>query len=122
VVGIHLVDEAELHLIADPEGPVNLCVLGPGVAIDQLPAHVGWRRHPVDLDHVVFPLDSLRGIVRMASAVVLVVLVVLGVMVMIMAVMLSVGALGGSSGLVKRRGLTASGRPQGHAALRARRR
>jgi hypothetical protein len=36
-------------------------ILGIGVAIDQLPAHIRRRRQLVDVDHVVFPLDAARG-------------------------------------------------------------
>ena len=50
------------------ERPVDLRVLGAGVAVDQLPAHVRRRRHPVDLDHVVFPLDPLRGVVTVLGS------------------------------------------------------
>ena len=38
--------------------PVDRVVLGAGGAVDELPAHVLRRRHPVDLDHVVLPLDA----------------------------------------------------------------
>ena len=87
MVGVHFVDEADLHLVADPERPVDLSVLGAGFAVDELPAHVRRRRHAVDLDHVVFPLDSLRRVVCVASAVVsvvLVMLVVLGVVLLVL--------------------------------------
>ena len=38
--------------------------------IDELPAHVGGSRDPVDLDHVVLPLDPLRGVMLMLATVV----------------------------------------------------
>ena len=74
MVGVHLVDEPDLHLVADPEPPVDRVVLGAraGRPVDELPAHVRRRRHPVDLDHVVFPLDAAGGVVLVAFAVVLV--------------------------------------------------
>ncbi len=74
VVGVHLVDQADLHPVADRELPLDGGVLGLGRAVDQLPAHVRRRRDPVDLHHVVFPLDApgRRVRVRLAVAVVLV--------------------------------------------------
>jgi hypothetical protein len=36
--------------------------------VDELPPHVGGRGHSVDLDHVVFPLDSLGGVVTVGLA------------------------------------------------------
>ena len=66
MVGVHLVDEADLHLVADPEPPVDRVVLGVGRAVDELPAHVRRRRDLVDLDHVVFPLDAAGGLVAVA--------------------------------------------------------
>ena len=68
VVGVHLVDQAELHLVADAERPVDLGVLRAGLAVDELPAHVGRGRHPVDLDHVVFPFDALRRVVGVSGS------------------------------------------------------
>ena len=67
MVRVHLVHEAQLHLVTDVEGPVDLRVFGARVAVDELPARVRGRRHPVDLDHVVFPLDALGGVVWRGS-------------------------------------------------------
>jgi hypothetical protein len=77
VVGIHFVDQADLHAIADAEPPVDLRVLRPRLAVDELPAHVRRRRHAVHLDHVVFPLDPLG---RFMAVRVLAVAVVVGVL------------------------------------------
>ena len=63
VVGVHLVDEPDLHAVADAEVPVDRVVLGVVGAVDELPAHVRRRRELVDLDHVVFPLDAARVLV-----------------------------------------------------------
>ena len=63
MIRIHLVDQSQLDLVADAEGPVDLRVLGARVAVDELPAHVRRGRHAVHLDHVVFPLDSRSGVV-----------------------------------------------------------
>ena len=41
----------------------------PRLAVDELPAHVRRRRHPVDLDHVVFPLDPLGRLMAVLVAV-----------------------------------------------------
>ena len=60
VVRVHLVDEPELDAVADRELPIDPVIGGTGVAVDELPAHVGRRRQPVDLDHVVLPLDPAR--------------------------------------------------------------
>lgn len=38
-------------------------VLESGGPVDQLPAHVGRGGQPVDLDHVVFPLDAVAAAV-----------------------------------------------------------
>ena len=57
VVPGHLVEQADRDSVADAEAPVDRRVLGAGLAVDQLPAHVRRGRHPVDVDHVVFPLD-----------------------------------------------------------------
>src|SRR6476659_10984345 len=40
MVGVHLVDEADLDLITTSEVPVDGGIFGAGVAIDELPAHV----------------------------------------------------------------------------------
>ena len=57
VIRVHLVDEADLHRVADAEAPVDLVVDGAARAVDELPARVRRRGDAVDLDHVVFPLD-----------------------------------------------------------------
>jgi hypothetical protein len=49
------------------KAPVDSRPLGAGRSVDQLRAHVGRRRHAVDLDHVVFPLDA-AGVVGVALA------------------------------------------------------
>src|SRR5262245_3334896 len=74
MVGLFLVDEPDLDLVADPESPVDGGVLGTGLPIDHQPAHVRRRRLAVDLDHVVFPFDAVRATVRMPSVFVLLVL------------------------------------------------
>ena len=82
MVGVHLVDEADLDLITDAEFPVDAGVFGSGVAIDELPTHVRGRGLPIHLDHVVFPLDSVRGVVRVGGlAVLMVVTAVVAVLV-----------------------------------------
>ena len=81
VVRVHLVDEADLHLITDAEAPVDRGVLRACRAVDELPAHVGGSGDPVDLDHVVFPLDPLRGVMLMRAFVVLVLVPALVVLV-----------------------------------------
>ena len=47
-------------MVTDPESPVDRGVLVAGRLVDQLPAHVRRGGQPVDLDHVVFPLDTTR--------------------------------------------------------------
>ena len=59
VVGVHLVDQPDLHLIADPESPVDPVVAFAGVPVEQDPPHVRRGGHPVHLDHVVLPLDAV---------------------------------------------------------------
>ena len=82
MIGVHLVHEADLDLITNSEFPVDGGVFGAGVAIDELPAHVRGRGLPVDLDHVVFPLDPLRGVVSVLGlAVLMVVTAVVAVLV-----------------------------------------
>src|SRR5438874_6307309 len=72
----------QLHLVADMEHPVDLCVLRSRLAVDELPPHVGRSGHPVDLDHVVFPLDPLGGVVPVLGLAVLIVVPVMAVLVM----------------------------------------
>ena len=59
----------------DPEAPVDRGVLRAAGAVDELPAHVGRGGHPVDLDHVVLPLDAPG---RLVGVPVLVVVLVVG--------------------------------------------
>ena len=95
MVGVHLVDETELHLVADSKRPVDLSVFCAGLAVDELPPRVCRRRDPVDLDHVVFPLDALRAMRMRLRSVVMVLLVVpvMGVGVLLC----SCGGLGGAA-------------------------
>ena len=62
MIRVHLVDEANLHAVADAEAPVDLVVDGAARTVDELPARIRRRRDAVDLDHVVLPLDA-AGIV-----------------------------------------------------------
>jgi hypothetical protein len=80
MVGIHLVDQPDLHPLADRELPVDRAAVGTHRPVHQRPMHRGVGRHPVDLDHVVFPLDpvptpmtamvAMRIVVVMGSVVV----------------------------------------------------
>src|SRR5262249_11156267 len=70
MIGVHFVDQPKLHLVPDMKRPVDLGVLGACLSVDELPAHVRRRRHPIDLDHVVLPLDALRGVVRVIAMVI----------------------------------------------------
>src|SRR5438034_5789283 len=65
------------------ERPVDLGILRSRLAVDELPPHVGGRRHPVDLHHVVFPLDPLGGVVPVLGLAVLMVVPVMAVLVLI---------------------------------------
>src|SRR3954469_10213278 len=58
VIGIHLVDEPQLHLVADDETPVDRMVGGSRLSVDKAPVHVCRRRNSVDIHHVVFPFDA----------------------------------------------------------------
>ena len=58
-----------IFTVADPKPPVDPCILRARLAVDELPAHVRRRRHPVDLDHVVFPLDPLGRLMAVLVAV-----------------------------------------------------
>ena len=89
VVPGHLVQQPELHLVADPEVPVDRGVLRAGRLVDQLPAHVRGGGEPVDLDHVVFPLDAARRDV-VVTFVGMVVMLVGTVLVHVMPVLFSV--------------------------------
>src|SRR4051812_15983857 len=79
------------------ERPIDLRVLGAGVAVDELPAHVCRRCLAVDLDHVVFPFDPLRRVVAVLDLAVLggasVSAVSFGVVARVFAVMLVVSVL-----------------------------
>ena len=66
----------DLDLIADSELPRDGGVLGARLPVDDLPAHVRGRGHPVHVDHVVLPLDAAGGGVGM---VVIVAVVLVGV-------------------------------------------
>src|SRR5690348_7181455 len=81
VVAGHLVQQSDLDLVADPEAPVDRGVLRAGRLVGQLPAHVRGGGDPVDLDHVVFPLDATGGGVVVPFMPVVVVLVVFSVLV-----------------------------------------
>ena len=85
MVAGHLVEEPELDPVADAEAPVDRLVLGARLAVDDLPAHVRRRRHPIDLDHVVFPLDPVSGGVAVAA-------VLMAVALMSVLVLLSAGS------------------------------
>src|SRR5215211_1473178 len=52
MVGLHLVDEPDLDLVADAEPPADRVVLGAG--------------RPVELDHVVFPFDAAGHVIPVA--------------------------------------------------------
>ena len=94
MVGLHLVDEPDLDLVADVELPVDGGVLSAGFPVDDQPAHIGRRRLPVQLDHVVFPFDAFRSAVRMASLFAMgVVLLVVSVVVFMLAVAIAVTVL-----------------------------
>src|SRR5438046_6663129 len=64
------------------ERPVDLGILRSRLSVDELPPHVGRSGHPVDLDHVVFPLDPLGGVVPVVGLAVLMVVPVMAVLVM----------------------------------------
>jgi len=61
VIGVHLVDQPDLHLVTDPEPPGDPVVPRSGVPVEKDPPHVRRGGHPVHLDHVVLPLDALAG-------------------------------------------------------------
>jgi hypothetical protein len=69
VVGVHLVDEPQLDLIADAEAPVDRVVGGTCFSVDEAPMHVRRRRDPVDVDHVVLPLDATSVAVLLVAVV-----------------------------------------------------
>ena len=67
VVPSHLVEQANLHPVADAESPVDRRGSRRRSSRSiELPADVGRRRHAVDLDHVVFPFDAVRRCVLVA--------------------------------------------------------
>jgi hypothetical protein len=81
VVGVHLVDQPQLDLVSDAELPVDRVVHRACLPIDEVPAHVRRRGDPVDVDHVVLPLDPAgRPVLLVAVARVFVRLAVLGVL------------------------------------------
>ena len=51
VIGIHLVDQRDLHPVADGERPTHGAILGTSLPVDELPDHVARIRCPVDLRH-----------------------------------------------------------------------
>src|SRR5688572_29557067 len=59
MIGIRLVHEAYLHLVADFELPVDALVYMSRFAIHKLPVHIGGSREAVDLHHAVFPLNTV---------------------------------------------------------------
>jgi hypothetical protein len=77
VVGVLLVDDPDLHLVADAELPVDRVPSVAGVLVDDEPARVLRCRLAVDLDHVVLPLDAPRRVVRMGVLVLVVMLALL---------------------------------------------
>ena len=81
MVGVHLVDQADLDPVPDGEPPIDRRVRLAGRAVDELPAHVGGGRDLVDLDHVVLPLNpACPGVrVMLVTLVVFVALVVVRV-------------------------------------------
>src|SRR5262245_30813103 len=66
MVGVHFVDQPDLHSFADREPPVDRRTGGTGGAVDQLPAHVVRGGQPVDLHHVVFPFDAAGSVMTAA--------------------------------------------------------
>jgi len=72
VVGIHLVDQPQLDLVADTELPGDRVVDGARLLVDEVPAQVRGRRDPVDVEHVVLPLDPAGRFVLLVVLVVLV--------------------------------------------------
>ena len=77
VVGVHLVDQADLDPIADPESPGDGVVLLSARSVHQLPAGVGRGREAVDVDHVVFQLDPI-GLMLMVAGPVRVMMMLIG--------------------------------------------
>src|SRR5215210_6543269 len=67
VVRVHLVDQPQLDLIADPEAPVDRMVGGACLPVDKAPMHVRRCRDPVDVDHVIFPFDTARLALRLLA-------------------------------------------------------
>ena len=65
MVGVHLVDKADLDLVSNPEYPVDRGVRCAGVAVDEFPAHVLRRRAPIYLEEVVD--SSARGVRHIAD-------------------------------------------------------
>ncbi len=66
---LHLVDQPDLDPVAHGEGPGDGPVLVAGLAVDELPDHVGRVRLPVDLRHEVLPLDAVPYVGPMVCAV-----------------------------------------------------
>src|SRR5919199_4806103 len=68
VIRLHLVDEPDLHPVAHLERPGDGPVLGPGLAVDELPDHVAGVRGAVDLRHQVLPLEAVALCVVLVPA------------------------------------------------------
>ena len=63
MIGVHLVDQPDLHPVTDRERPADVPVHRPGLAVDELPDHVAGVRDPVDLRHQVLPLQAVTVVV-----------------------------------------------------------
>jgi hypothetical protein len=61
MVGFHLVDQPDLDPLSDAEPPVDCRAVHPSGAIEEPPVHGRIGARPIDLDHVVFPLDPVGG-------------------------------------------------------------
>src|SRR4051812_5624460 len=71
----HLIEQPDLAPAPDAEPPVDGRVLGTGRAVDQLPTHVGGGGEPIDVNHVVLPLDPVASAVIMPTGVAIVLMV-----------------------------------------------
>jgi hypothetical protein len=59
VIRLHLVNESDLHPVADREGPRDGPILGSALPVDEHPSHVAGLGGTVDLRHEVFPLEPV---------------------------------------------------------------
>ena len=97
MVGVHLVQQPDLHAVTDAEPPLDVVVLRIVGAVDELPARVRRRRELVDVDHVVFPLDPagrlvVMPVVRVGGVCVLgVVVLVASVLMLVLVVLVAAG-------------------------------